>query len=196
MPLKTKMKPIITTLKNGEELIVRKAALNDSDQLLDTIKANLIDANYFTTSFEEFNMTVSELKMLLLSYKLSTVHLYLIAEINGKIAGSLSFRGNSRSRTSHCGEMGIGIRKEYRGKGIGSFMTKCLLDWATQHSTIDRVQASVFSTNDASFNLLKRMGFTQDGIQNHGIKLDDGHYVDNILMSRWVGKKDFPIGQH
>ena len=43
-----------------------------------------------------------------------------MAQVGGRIVGTLNFSGGARPRTAHIGEIGVSVLKEYWGKGIGT----------------------------------------------------------------------------
>ena len=123
--------------------------------------------------------------------------LALVAEVAGAIVGSLSFENGPFHRTSHCGVFGVSVRKDWRGKGIGTAMLKTLLEWAEASPLIEKVGLSVFSTNTDAIRLYTRLGFVEEGRRPKQIKLGPGQYVDEVLMGRFVkpglGERAFEI---
>lgn len=85
---------------------------------------------------------------------------FITAEYNGTIVGTagIALKGN---RQNHVGEYGITIRKDYRGIGLGAYLTKKAIELAQRHlnPAPKFIRLSVFSTNKPAINLYKKYGF-------------------------------------
>lgn len=110
----------------------------------------------------------------------------LVAETRNQIVGWIVFRSPGRARLSHTGSIGMMIDKDFRNMGIGKLLIKGILDWATSNPLIEKVCLGVFSTNERAVALYKKMGFIEEGRKIKEFKLDNGEYVDDILMYRFV----------
>jgi len=64
-------------------------------------------------------------------------------------------------RESHVGILGISVRKEYRGKGLGKYLMKEVLNLAKRKLKPKPkiIRLSVFSTNQIAQNLYRKLGF-------------------------------------
>jgi ribosomal protein S18 acetylase RimI-like enzyme len=85
---------------------------------------------------------------------------FLVAEDNGKIVGIVSI-SSEKGRQDHIGGLGISVRKEYRGIGLGKKLMKEILKLAKKElkPRPKIIRLSVFSTNKIAQNLYKKMGF-------------------------------------
>ena len=110
----------------------------------------------------------------------------IVAEINDKVVGWLAFQSQGRKRLSHVGSLGMMIRKNYRGIGIGKMLIKALLDWAEKNPLIEKVSLGVLSTNRRAIALYKSMGFVEEGRKMKEIKINENEYVDDILVYKLV----------
>ena len=71
---------------------------------------------------------------------------------------------------------------EHRGKGIGYFATKEILNHAFNNLNINRVELIVLKENTRAINLYKKVGFIQEGIKRQCI-FKNGKFVDVVIMS-------------
>jgi ribosomal protein S18 acetylase RimI-like enzyme len=80
---------------------------------------------------------------------------------------------------SHRGDLGIAIRKEYRGRGIGT----ALLERTIQEckGRFEAIELMVFSNNDKAKRLYEKFGFKPIGVRPRAIKRGEG-YLDEDLM--------------
>ena len=105
---------------------------------------------------------------------------YLVARVNGKVVGGASltpFKG----KRSHIAEFGIYIIESHRDLGIGTVLTKELIE-AARSSRYETLQLSTFSSNKRALHVYKKCGFKRCGKLTHEIKFQDGTYADRILM--------------
>ena len=112
--------------------------------------------------------------------------LLLLAEASGTIIGSLSFENGRLRRIAHRGSFGIGVRKEWRGRGIGTALLRTLLNWAEANPVIEKICLEVFATNENAIRLYKKFGFVEQGLGSKDVKRGPGQYVDVLSMCRFV----------
>ncbi|WP_341357400.1 GNAT family N-acetyltransferase [Rossellomorea sp. y25] len=114
----------------------------------------------------------------------SANRLFLVAEINGGIAGFSRCEGNGLKRTSHHVEFGVGVLKEFWGYGIGKALLNEFIKWADSNE-IRKVTLKVIETNEKAINLYKNYGFEVEGILKEDKRLSDGYYYHTVLMARF-----------
>jgi RimJ/RimL family protein N-acetyltransferase len=112
--------------------------------------------------------------------------LFLVAECDGEVVGYLEFSNGYKARTRHAGMFSVYLVDGWRGHGIGRALVDALLEWATANPLVEKVTLAVFSTNERARALYERCGFAVEGVCPRDMKLDDGSYVDSILMYRFV----------
>ena len=80
-------------------------------------------------------------------------------------------------------EFHIMIGKEQdRGKGIGSYALKAILEHAFNNMNLDRVELAVLSYNTRAISLYKKQGFVVEGCMRSAV-YKNGKYEDMIMMS-------------
>jgi RimJ/RimL family protein N-acetyltransferase len=87
--------------------------------------------------------------------------IWMIELKDGTHIGELCFKGLS---TDGIAEIGYGISEEYRNIGYASEAVKAILEWAFSHSEVTAVEAETDTENTASKRVLKKCGFTLNGI--------------------------------
>jgi len=110
-------------------------------------------------------------------------NLFLVAEVNGRIAGFSRCAGNTLKRSSHRVEFGIGVLKEFWGYGIGKKLLEESINWADSNG-IKKICLHVLETNEKASELYKRYGFEVEGVLKKDKLLSDGKYYDTIVMGR------------
>ncbi|WP_173918619.1 GNAT family N-acetyltransferase [Halobacillus sp. Marseille-Q1614] len=112
-------------------------------------------------------------------------HLFLAAEVDGRIAGFARCEGNHLRRTAHKVEFGVGVLKDFWGYGIGKNLLKEAISWADS-ANIKKITLSVLETNEKAVQLYKSLGFEVEGTLKKDKQLSDGKYYDTILMARFT----------
>lgn len=86
----------------------------------------------------------------------------------------------------HVGNFGISIAKEWRGKGLGSFLMDKTLEEAQKTMTgLKIILLGVFSNNPIAENMYKKKGFMKYGNLPKGL-LHKGEYIDHIYMYKTI----------
>ena len=81
----------------------------------------------------------------------------------------------------HCGVLGMGLLREYRGKGFGRKLAERAINDARAKG-IERIELEVFASNTRAISLYERLGFAHEGVKRKARKLD-GAYDDLVLMA-------------
>lgn len=90
-----------------------------------------------------------------------------------------------RPTLAHSGVLGMGVRREYRGCGIGGALIRATLEAAHERS-FTRVELTVRADNVRAKRLYDRLGFAVEGICRNHIRVD-GNYYDSYLMALLLG---------
>lgn len=171
-------------LKNSATVLVREATAQDALDLNDLVRSIYGTADTVLTSLEEFKSMDSLQSQLqrIYHYQKAVGHLLLVAEMDGRIVGTLDFNNGHRQRIAHTGEFGMGVAPDYQNKGIGRCMIKVLLKWATAEPMIEKVKLTAFASNHNGLHLYKSLGFVEEGRGVKEIKMEEGVYLDIINM--------------
>lgn len=105
---------------------------------------------------------------------------YLVARVENRVVGGASIHPYTDKR-AHVAEFGIYIREGYRDLGLGTSLTKTLIEIAKQQG-LEILQLSVYATNKRAFHVYKKCGYRECGRLTRDIKFLDGTYGDRILM--------------
>lgn len=177
-----KLQPVSKRLKSGELVKVRECQPDDAEGILHTAKTYIKDSEHVLITNENFDPTIEQEIKWILSFTESENSLLLIATHDEKIIGNLDLRGGHQKKIRHTAVIGMGMLKEWRNIGLGTFLMDCAINWARENSVIEILWLQVFANNVAGISLYEKMGFEVIGRQNGFIKIDDDEYTDNILM--------------
>jgi L-phenylalanine/L-methionine N-acetyltransferase len=108
----------------------------------------------------------------------------LVAVVGDQVVGMLGVHTfPDRPRRQHVGAIGMAVRDEWQGKGIGTALMCAALDLADKWLNLTRLELEVYTDNEAAIRLYERFGFEREGtLRQHAFR--DGHYVDSYMMAR------------
>ena len=173
--------PTEHTLKDRRTLSVRIGSAKDAQELLDYLEDVSGETSYLSFGQGEFDMTLEEETAYLESSRLVANRIYLVGRVDGRIVGSVSYDGGRRPRTQHTGELGISVRKEYWGQGVGTVLMDLLIEWARANRTVTKLNLRVRVDNDRAIRLYESYAFEVEGTVRRDM-LIDGVYHDHLLM--------------
>ncbi|GCE07038.1 GNAT family N-acetyltransferase [Dictyobacter aurantiacus] len=150
-------------LRDNLQMTLRPARTEDAGELLTFVEQIAGESENISFGPGEFGMTEEEERAYLQQVAATPTSLYLVAEIAGEIAGTLTFNAGKRPRVRHAGEFGISIARKYWNLGIGGRMLTYLIDWARQSGIIRKLNLRVRVDNLAAIHLYERMGFVHEG---------------------------------
>jgi RimJ/RimL family protein N-acetyltransferase len=109
--------------------------------------------------------------------------LMVIAD-DGQVAGDVSWHWTQwgPNAGSRCPMIGIWLRSQYRGRGIGTAAQAQLTELFFRHTTANRVEAHTDVENIAEQRALEAAGFQREGV-TRGAQWRDGAYHDGILYA-------------
>ena len=168
------------SLKDNLQLTLRQAVPDDAEDLLAFNNHVAGESDNLGFGRGEFEMSVEEERDYLQRIVMSSTSLYLIAEIAGKVAGTLTFNAGKRLRNQHVGEFGIVIRRQYWNLGIGNLMLIYLIDWAKQTGTIRKINLRVRVDNLPAIHLYEKHGFVHEG------RIIRDFYLHNQFIDAYV----------
>jgi len=103
---------------------------------------------------------------------------------DGQVAGMVSWVWMQwgPNRASRCPMIGVWMRPEFRGRGLGTAAQVALVDLFFRHTTANRVEAHTDVENVAEQKALERVGFRREGV-TRGAQWRDGAYHDGVLYA-------------
>ena len=169
------------SLENGRTLQLQTALPQDAADFLSYIEQVASETDYLTFGAAEFNGSEEELRQTYALAALSPHELFLMARVDGILAGNLSFRGLQRPRTCHAGEFGVTVLKEYWGLGIGRRLIENLIDWARFGGVVRKINLRVREDNLRGQQLYALLGFQEEGRLRRDFFLN-GRFYDSLCM--------------
>ncbi|MGM9553626.1 MAG: GNAT family N-acetyltransferase [Faecousia sp.] len=113
-------------------------------------------------------------------------YLFLLHDPSGRIIGESVI--NEIDREIMCANFRIAMfRPDFRGRGLGTWVTKRTRDFAFEVLMLHRLELNVFSFNPCAQRVYEKAGFRIEGIRRDAIR-DGDTYADDILMALLEGE--------
>lgn len=177
-----KIEPFTAELTDGRKIKIREAHIQDASELMQCIKTYMGDSSYQVMEQDEFDHLMYKAREWVNAFIEEEHSLLLVAEHNGHIVGNLDITGASRRRLRHNGLVGLGMLKQFREHGLGSILLETGINWARNHSQLERLWLQIIDGNNPALQLYRKFGFVEEGRQKNFIKTATG-YSDNIIMA-------------
>jgi ribosomal protein S18 acetylase RimI-like enzyme len=102
----------------------------------------------------------------------------------GVLLGWIDFNRGNFSEIAHTATLGMGVKKQFRGQGIGSaLMDACVK--SAKSLGIEKLELEVFASNTAARALYIKKGFFEEGIRLKKRKFED-NYDDLVCMGLFL----------
>ena len=176
-------------LKKGSKIKIRIAEKEDAQKLINLKRSYIKDTTTIPILLDEYPIDLEKESNLITEYKTSPNGILLVAEFNDELIGNIDLTGSKRSKMFHTGMIGMGIKEEWRNKGLGKFLIESVIYWAKKHSKIELIWLDVYASNELGYNLYKNTGFKVSGIIEDFFKEENG-YKDKIQMYQRIKEKN------
>jgi L-phenylalanine/L-methionine N-acetyltransferase len=108
----------------------------------------------------------------------------LVACVDNEVVGQLGLHTHPNApRRGHVGEIGMAVRDDWQGKGVGTALMQAAIDLADKWLNLSRLELQVYTDNEPAVLLYKKFGFVAEGTLTR-FAFRDGQYVDAYTMAR------------
>jgi putative acetyltransferase len=117
---------------------------------------------------------------------LSDTDYVLVACAGDEIVGHAGLHpasARNAPRRAHAMWLGLVVRADWHGKGVGTRLMQALVDLADGWLNVFRIELTVFADNARAIALYRRFGFEVEG-KHRSYALRGGRYVDAYFMAR------------
>jgi putative acetyltransferase len=168
-------------LSAGRAALLRAARPRDAREL-----ARLLDAiaaePHSGLLMEPGKRGAGEWRRLIAAAGADSGRLFVVAEVEGRLAGNLGLRPAANAASRHVCEIGMSVAAAARGLGLGGALLELALEWAAAQGYA-KATLSVLGHNAAAVRFYERHGFVHEG-RRVAQFIRDGQYSDEVLMAR------------
>ena len=169
-------------LKDGRTCIVRNGTVQDAQGVWDNFVLTHGETEFLTTYPEDVHFTLEQEEAYLRQKEESGRDAALVAEVDGKIAGTAGINGiGAAEKTRHRASFGISIARAWWGLGIGRALTEACIECAGSAGYL-QLELEVVSDNNRAMELYKSAGFVEYGRNPKGFLSRHSGWQENVLM--------------
>ena len=172
-------------LKNGAQLILRKATVDDANDIIEYLNTVGGESNNLLFGEGEFKLTIEQERAYIENINKDKNALMLLGVIDNRIVSVSQISSQNRQRIGHNSELAISVKKEYWGNRVGSFAIEQLINFAKDNKSIKNISLGVKEDNNNAIKLYKRHGFVEVGVHKNFFNIN-GNYYDEILMDLYI----------
>jgi len=172
------------TSKKGNKIVLRFAENNDAKLLTKYINELSKEDTFVTFSGEDVSLDHERKFLEKLVADLEKGEGFLVLGMMGEELVAVGDIQRLEKRSKHAASMGISVKKEFRGEGVGYQLINSLLEVA-QRISIQMIQLSVYAPNESAKKLYENVGFQEVGRIPKKI-LFHGELVDEIIMVKFL----------
>ncbi len=173
----------ITINLNGHELVLRNAAEDDAEMLIEYLKITNGETRFLIKEPEEITLTVEDEKAFIEYQNGSEENIMLLGFLDGQHVGNCAINGVGGFRCRHRATLAIGLYQKFTGMGIGRVMMENLIRLAKEMG-YEQLELEVIANNERAIALYKKMGFEICGTTPNAMKYKDDTYADEHRMIR------------
>jgi len=159
------------------EITIRTADPSDAEAILKCYTAPLAARNTLQIPYRSLESVREQLT------KSGEGDHLLVAEIEGEVVGVIGLHTSSRPRVNHKAEVGMMVRDDWKGKGVGAALMQAVIELADKWLNLTRIELTVFTDNESAIALYRKFGIEIEGtLRKYAFR--DGEFVDAFAMAR------------
>jgi L-phenylalanine/L-methionine N-acetyltransferase len=162
----------------GHPVVVRRAESGDAEAIHAIFAGPKVIAGTLQLPYPSLEVWRKRLA------DLAPTDYFLVATIDGEVVGNLGLHEAGRSpRRRHVGSLGMSVRDDRQGRGVGSALMRAALELADGWINYQRLELWVYTDNLPALALYRKFGFVIEGTcRAHAFR--DGRYADTYAMAR------------
>ncbi len=164
---------------------IKKVTVNDAKQIVDYCNQVAGESDNMSFGIGEFGINYEQEVDFLKGIEGSVNNFMMIAVANNQIIGLTNISGSSRPRTKHNVDLGISVKQEFWGLGVGSKLLQSVLDECRQTEVIRNIHLLVVADNVNAISLYQKFNFKQVG-RYSDYHFVNGEYKDILIMEKIV----------
>jgi len=177
--------PETCTLKDGQTLTLRSPVEADAAVSLAYLQTVMGETDYLSAYADEIDGSL-DAERAFIRAKLDDPRALCVSAFDscGAVVGDFDLRPlRSVCRYAHRCELGISVRRDSWGLGLGSVLMRVMLCQAKALG-YEQVELEVVAPNSRAISLYEKFDFVRTGTLPHYYKYRDGSYVDACYMVR------------
>ena len=176
-------------LKDGRKALIRSPREEDVPGMLEYLKMAAGETEYLLRYPDEWNLvTEEEEKNWFDRMNRSDNEVMLVCLVEGKIAGNSTLSWRLLRKLNHRAGIGVALKKEYWGLGIGTRLLSELIRIAEKQENLLQLELEFIEGNSRARALYEKMGFRITGVRPNAVRLQDGRMLNEYTMVRMINR--------
>ena len=175
-------------LKDGRTAVLRTPEVNEAPLMLDYIRTVSGETEFLMRYPDEWDGMTLENEEKWIQSNRDGKGVMIACFCDGIVAGNSDFAVRSARKESHRATVGIAIRKDFWGLGIGSTLFRELISEAKK-TDVEILELSLVSTNTRALRLYEKFGFRTVSELPNAFRMKDGSYVSELTMQKELRKR-------
>ena len=113
---------------------------------------------------------------------------HLVAEVEGRVVGTLGLHVETTPRRRHCGSLGMAVHDRFQGQGVGTALLAAAIDLADKWLGLRRLELHVYADNAAGIRLYESSALWLRA-QRETSRCGMG---SSSMRWRWLGSEPIP----
>lgn len=169
--------------KNGKRYTLKSPKPSDAENMIAYLKTTAAETEFGLSYPEEMNFTVKEEEDFISHYADDKGSLMITAFAGDRLVGNASLSCViDKQKTRHRATFGIAVLKSEWGQGLGKKILSELICFAKE-AGYELLELEVAASNHTAVSLYRKMGFVVCGERPRSLKLKNGDYYDELLMT-------------
>ncbi len=173
----------LLSLRDGSACVLRAPREEDAAELLRYLQDTAVETPYLLrTSEEAAKMPLEAETAFIAGTRENPNRMMLLAEVNGRIAGTCDISFTNKAKMRHRASIGIALRQAYWGKGIGTAMFREMIALARARDGVRVLQLEYIEGNARARALYEKMGFRVVSVLPNAIQMEDCTLRNEYVM--------------
>lgn len=170
-------------LKDGRTALIRSPRVEDADTMLDYLRTTAGETHFLMRYPEEFaDFTAEGEKEFIDRINADPREIMPVCFVDGVLAGNASLMYDFHIKTRHRASIGIALKTEFWGLGIGTKLFEVIISHAEKLPGLMQLELEVIEGNERGMRLYEKFGFETVAVHPDAIKLKDGTLLSTYLM--------------
>lgn len=165
----------------AENIIIREVSEDDAKQILNLVLEMAEESDNFPFTSKDYSMSIENQRSFINYMQYMKNSIFYAAFDQSNPVGIIYLEGGKRIRTFHNCSLGMGVKKEYWNKKIGTKLLEKSLEFVLSNENIAKINLEVRTDNIYAIKLYKRYGFEIEGKIKRALFID-GKFYDYLSM--------------
>lgn len=168
-------------LKDGRSAVLRGPRPEEAAEMLRYLDDTAAETPFLLRSPGEKSLTEEQETAYLQAGLADPDKYVIVCMVDGLLAGNCQISRRNKLKNRHRASIGIALRKDYWGLGIGTAMFEAMIAIAKEWDLM-QLELEVVEGNDRAMALYRKMGFETTGFVPNAIQMPDGTFRKEFMM--------------